>query len=708
MTGLPASAVPLKRVRLLPQRCANANSHKQARSTSLHCAHRWVTRLDLPIDHFGLLGVTPGTDAQGVLRTLQLRLDRAPDQGFTAETLEARAALLRASADLLSDGPRRAAYEADLTALTRSEQLVQPALEIPSSREVAGLLLLLEAGQPLECWDLARGCLQPPQAPALGSSREADLTLLAGLAALEAARECREQRRYEQAARLLQEGLQLLQRMGQVPTLRETMHHDLEELAPYRVLDLLSRDLAHVSERREGMLLLEQLVQKRGGLEGDGDAAFPSDQFQLFFKQIRGFLTVQEQVDLFSRWAEAGSSTAGFLAGIALTASGFAQRKPERIAAARDRFLASGRSGLEPLLANLHLLLGEVDQAITLFEEGAAKDLRAWASRHSSDSLGRLCAYCRDWLSRDVLPGYRDLDVDPDLDVYFSDRDVVDWVEREDRRAGRNYSAAPAEAATLSPAEGAGLLGDFDWTFTPPWDRTETDAPAAPLPASAAEARVGRGRWSLPQPLARLPKLSAWWLASAAVALTLVGGIWALRLRTPGPSSPQPGVRALPVVPHANGTPVSPARPAATSAQQGAGPNLAKLPLSSADPDEAQLRQLLQAWLDAKTAVMAGKEPALPLDRLARPRPVERLRADRREDRQAGHTQEIQATIRSLAIEERTPQRIAVAAEIDYRDTRLDANGKPVGRTPATTLRNVYVFGRDGDAWRLAATYSGQ
>ncbi|MFN6134121.1 MAG: IMS domain-containing protein, partial [Synechococcaceae cyanobacterium] len=92
----------------------------------------------------------------------------------------------------------------------------------------------------------------------------------------------------------------------------------------------------------------------------------------------------------------------------------------------------------------------------------------------------------------------------------------------------------------------------------------------------------------------------------------------------------------------------------------------------------------------------------------ARPRPVERLRADRREDRQAGHTQEIQATIRSLAREERTPQRIAVAAEIDYRYTRLDANGKPVGRTPATTLRNVYVFGRDGDAWRLAATYSGQ
>ena len=689
-------------------RCGKANSGKRSRAFSLHCAHRWLTRLDLPIDHFGLLGVTPGTDAQGVLRTLQLRLDRAPDQGFTPETLEARAELLRASADLLSDAPRRSAYEADLTALTRSEQPVQPALEIPSSREVAGLLLLLEAGQPQECWDLARGCLQPPQAPALGSSREADLTLLAGLAALEAARECREQRRYEQAARLLQEGLQLLQRMGQVPSLRETMHRELEELAPYRVLDLLSRDLSNGAERREGMLLLEQLVQKRGGLEGDGDENFPSDQFQLFFKQIRGFLTVQEQVDLFTRWAEEGSSTAGFLAGIAMTASGFAQRKPERIAAAKDRFLASGRSGLEPLLANLHLLLGEVDQATALFEEGAAKDLRAWASRHSSDGLGRLCAYCRDWLTRDVLPGYRDLDVDPDLDVYFSDRDVVDWVEREDRRAGRHYVAAPAEPATLPPPTGGAFLGDFDWTFTPPWETADGESPALPPLVQESAPTVRRRRWSLPQPKAGLPRLSAWWLGSAAVALTLGAGIWALRPRPAAPPAQQPSIRSLPVLPHASVKPETPARPTPKAPKQAPGPGATPLPLTTAEPQERQLRDLLQAWLDAKAAVLAGKEPALPLDRLARQGPVERLEADRRFDLDAEQTQDIQAKIRSVAIRERTPQRIAVAAEIDYSDTRQGSDGKPIGRTPATTLRNVYVFGRDGDTWRLAATYSGQ
>ena len=405
--------------------------------------------LDLPLDHFRLLGVSPATDAQTVLRTLQLRLDRTPEQGYTDETLRARADLLRASADLLSDADRRTDYEADLTALSDAPEALMPALEIPSSREVAGLLLLLEAGQPLDVLTLASRCLQPPQAPVLGSGREADLTLLAGEAALAAAEDYRRERHYEMAARTLQQGLQLLQRMGQLPELRDRIQTDLEALAPFRVLDLLSRDPSASRERDEGLSLLEQLVQRRGGLEGSADDGFAPEDFQPFFKQIRTFLTVQEQIDLFHRWANQGSGAADFLCSIALTASGFAQRKPERIAAAREHLLASGRDGVEPLLANLELLLGDVNGALKRFECGASDELAAWAARQSADPLGRLCAWCRDWLSRDVLPGYRDLEADPDLEAYFSDRDVVAWVEQEDRRRGRTFTPTPSSGQPI-------------------------------------------------------------------------------------------------------------------------------------------------------------------------------------------------------------------------------------------------------------------
>jgi len=696
--------------------------------------------LDLPIDHFRLLGAGPATDAEGVLRILQQRLDRVPDQGFTVETLQIRAELLRASADLLSDGERRAAYESDLTALVGQGADVMAALEIPSSKEVAGLLLLLEAGQPIDCFERACRCLQPPQAPTLGSSREADLALLAGLAALAAAEEFQQQRHYEAAAAILQQGLQLLQRMGQLPELRERLQQRLDRLVPYRVLDLLHRDLGSSSERQEGLVLLEQLVQRRGGLEGNEDPDFPAEEFQAFFKQIRDYLTVQEQVDLFSRWGDSGSEVADYLASLALTASGFAQRKPERIAEARQRLESGRRTGIEALLANLHLLLGEVDRAHDCFERGASKELRSWVSRESSDSLGQLCAYCRDWLGREVLPGYRDLDADPDLEAYFSDRDVVAYVEREDRRSGRSY-APPAPA--LTPAAGgsnpfgadvtAGNLasgsfgsdsfaaGGFAAGGFGAGSFGESDLKLPPYPPAAADDDEDDGEASLGWPRLRLPPLPslgrprlpalpsldglpgldalkrpAPWLLAAAAGAVAIGAVALLRPRPP--QTARPAVVPLKVEP-ARPAPAAPKAASATSAA-----SATALPLTAKTPDGPQLQALLEAWLAAKAAVLAGGSSPTGLDKLARPGPIERLERERREDAARGERQSLDVKVRQLAISERTPGRIAVTAELAYSDRRLDRSGKELARTAPSNLRNIYVFGRDGDTWRLAAT----
>ena len=715
--------------------------------------------LDLPLDHFRLLGVSPATDAQTVLRTLQLRLDRAPDQGYTDETLRARADLLRASADLLSDAERRSGYEADLTALADAPEALMPALEIPSSREVAGLLLLLEAGQPLDVLTLASRCLQPPQAPALGSSREADLTLLAGEAALAAAEDHRLERHYEMAARTLQQGLQLLQRMGQLPEVRDRIQTELEALAPFRVLDLLSRDPSASRERDEGLSLLEQLVQRRGGLEGSADDGFAPEDFQTFFKQIRTFLTVQEQIDLFDRWADQGSGAADFLASIALTTSGFAQRKPERIAAARERLLASGREGVEPLLANLELLLGDVDGALKRFDRGAGGELAAWAARQSDDPLGRLCAWCRDWLSRDVLPGYRDLEADPDLEAYFSDRDVMTWVEREDRRRGRSFSTSPTFTTTPIPGPALGLGGVGEegepllvptqpaagfGVFGQPFEEEDRQAQSSdgwPRPGRitgepGAERRRRRPRpegvgserdvplgWGIgieelrhaltTGPLSRLGSIPAIaGLGIAGLGMALMVGSWLQQPRPPQPSSqltrPEPIAAAPPAVappPAAPRPPAPTASPpaAATPASKQPGVGSAAAPLTAQEPDEAQMRALLESWLQAKTAVMAGGEPPASLDRIAREEPLRRLEAERERDRNLGQVQAIEARINNLTIQERSPRRIAVVADLGYSDTTR-RGGREVNHTKATTLRNVYVFGRDGDTWRLAAS----
>jgi len=55
--------------------------------------------LELPLDHFRLIGVRPSASSEEILRAFQLRLDKTPDEGFTYEVLTQRSELLRLTAD---------------------------------------------------------------------------------------------------------------------------------------------------------------------------------------------------------------------------------------------------------------------------------------------------------------------------------------------------------------------------------------------------------------------------------------------------------------------------------------------------------------------------------------------------------------------------------------------------------------------------------
>ena len=655
--------------------------------------------MELPIDHFRLLGVNASSDRQSVLRTLQQRLDRIPDQGFTQDTLQARAELLEASADLLSDETRRQAYERELTAIADNANGSIAALEIPPSREVGGLLLLMEAGQSQEAFDSASRGLQPPQAPALGSSREADLTLLAGLACQGTARDYRDQRRYEAAALTLQQGLQLLQRMGQQAEQRRKLEQDLKELLPYRVLDLISRDLSASGSRQQGIALLEQLVQQRGGLEGHTDLTFPQSEFQPFFKQIRQFLTAQEQVELFSRWGDSGSATADFLASFALTASGFSQRKPERILEAYERLKNSGQPGIEVFLSCQQLLLGQVDEAERLFDEGADAALKQWALEQGDDPLARLCAYCRDWLTREVLEGFRDIDVDANLDAWFADRDVQAYIDQQDRIRGRQFTAKPSfevpAATDTSTAFG-------DW---PSFDLPGSNEPPTGLETvedqDDADDELWDGpRWRLPELQwpqlgdlqERLRGLPSWGMpVGAAVAVVVIGlGGWmALKPRGGELETASSDKVAALVQPEA----AAPAAPA----------QAAPFPLTDPDPSATQLQELPEAWLKEKAAVLAGGAPSESLADLARPDQIQQLQRQNQANRQRGATETVTTSITGFKISARSPVRIAAQVAMTYSDELKTSGGKVLSSTPEMTLRNTYIFGRQNGSWQLVA-----
>ncbi|QNJ25277.1 cell division protein ZipN [Synechococcus sp. SYN20] len=706
-----------------------------------------ATLVELPIDHFRLLGVSPSAETESVLRTLQLRLDRCPDQGFTHEVLMQRAELLRLSADLLSDAARRQDYESTLLKLGSDHPEETAGLEMPSSREVAGLMLLWEANAPHETFQLTRQALQPPQAPALGSGRESDLALLAALSCRDAARLDQDQRRYESAAGLLAEGLQLLQRIGKLPDHRQLLQTDLEQLTPYRILDLLSRDLAEQTARKDGLAMLESFVQHRGGLEGGAaeltTVGMDQSSFELFFQQIRRFLTVQEQVDLYERWERFGSSDAGFLSVMALAAAGFSQRKPERVQDARGKLQALVLVDLDlnPILGCMDLLLGDVDRALKYVYASPDPDLQAWLANHPSDDLAALFDYCRSWLGRDVLPGYRDVDAQVvDLEAWFADRDVQAYVERLERKEGRSVGT-PIPSSRSGP--------DTDWSFSnlPPLDLdTEETLPvdfgdvASSLELSSdpgeEEARGSGLRRIIPlawtnlrirrPPLNRLslswlplPKLSlsrlsenrpSWLqlkrsvlISSGVVVVVALVGFSIVELRretqqqTASTATTNPTEEALPT------EDVVSSEPKATLKQERPKSNQLIAPLAALNPSEVQLQALLQTWLDLKAAALLQNGGTESLAEVARPVLVGRVRDQQEALSGDGLVQKVQASITSIQTLSATPSRIEVRAQLTYDDQTLNDQGEVVAETPVGNLSVTYILGRDPDGWRLQA-----
>ena len=676
-----------------------------------------LLRLELPIDHFRLLGVSPSADAEAVLRALQLRLDRPPEQGFTKEVLNQRAELLRLSSDLLLDEEQRHEYEIALLDGASG-------LELSPNREVAGLILLMESKVSSEAFLLSKKALQPPQAPALGSGREADLTLVAGISCLDAAKQEQEGRHYESAATFLQEGIHLLQRIGKLQEQREILETELEELLPYRILDLLSRDLGDEKSHQLGLELLDQFVRDRGGLEGKDSAAsssiagFKQVDFEVFFQQIRKFLTVQEQIDLFVTWYKQGSADAGFLASISLVASGFSQRKPEKLLEAKKYLnnLDLPLLDLNPLFGCIYLLLADITQAEAKFKHSSDSALVNWLNDYPGESLAAFCDYCRDWLRSDVLPGYRDVDSESvDLEAWFADRDVQMFIENKENKRG--FSIPGNGFSFLNSLSNDNIRGQkegpsidnnhldeqelFNEVSSDPDSSLEDDFQEVyPVTLFRKSITLFSRIFSFNHASGRLKSLpKAKLIKFTSLILLVLTPILILsnrkQINRPALDQEQEKskITLLEIDKENNFFPAE------------VGKEIKKV--TSENPTKEEITNLIEAWLQGKSQILSGAENNF-LSKVARPNLVKRVNEERLEDLSKDQLQIINATLISLNIVDQTPKRIQVKALLKYKDQRLNSNGQILSETVIPSLSVTYIFGREKTQWQLVAYLSGK
>jgi curved DNA-binding protein CbpA len=419
---------------------------------SIYVRRRWgKPTVRIPLDYYRILGLPILATAEQLKQAKSERLLQAPRREFSDNAVDSRARLLNQAYDMLSDPETRRTYDARFLANSQeTDANVDPAsdhggleIDIDESRFLGALLLLQELGEYEWVLKLGRpyltsGNATSLQSGAFGEPQEAlgDIVLTLALACLELGREEWQQARYDNASEALETGQELLLREGLFAGVRSEIQSDLYKLRPYRILAMLADNDVASPRRDRGKLLLQEMLDERGGIDGNGNdqSGLGVEDFLRFVQQLRDYLTVDEQQTLFEAEARRPSGVATYLAVYALLAKGFSRSEPALVRRAKAMLTRlGGRQDVYLEQSVCALLLGQTEEASKALERSQEYEPLSFIrsnSKGAPDLLPGLCLYSERWFREEVFPHFRDLMGEGvTLRTYFADEQVQAYLE---------------------------------------------------------------------------------------------------------------------------------------------------------------------------------------------------------------------------------------------------------------------------------------
>lgn len=417
----------------------------------------------IPLDYYRILGLPIQASAEQLQQAYHDRIMQLPRREYSEVAIASRKQLIDEAYAVLYNPEQRQSYDARfLTKIYESQTEEQtesvttdtgetftnnidsnsPNIEIDDNQFLGALLILAELGEYELVLKLGRSYLINSNTDIengrFGEPKivRPDIVLTVAQACLELGREQWKQRRYENAATTLNIGQELLLREGLFPNIRGEIQADVYKLRPYRILELLALPEESVELRNQGLQLLREMLQERGGIDGNGNdqSGLNVDEFLRFIQQLRAYLTVTEQQALFEQEARRPSAVATYLAVYSLLARGFTEREPGLIRRAKlllTRLLKRQDVYLEMAVAAL--LLGQTEEASQALELSSEHQSLAFIREHSQgdpDLLPGLCLYSEHWLQSEVFPHFRDLvNQKVSLKEYFADEQLQSSLE---------------------------------------------------------------------------------------------------------------------------------------------------------------------------------------------------------------------------------------------------------------------------------------
>ncbi|MEH2239578.1 IMS domain-containing protein [Nostoc sp.] len=424
----------------------------------------------IPLDYYRILGLPLAASDEQLRQAYSDRIVQLPRREYSQAAISSRKQLIEEAYVVLSDPKQRSTYDqlylahaydpdnlaaAAVALENRTESTKRGTatqslgIEITQDELVGALLILQELGEYELVLKLGRPYLVNKNAATSirksnnladeeihESAEHPDVVLTVALACLELGREQWQQGHYENAAISLETGQELLAREGLFSSVQAEIQVDLYKLRPYRILELLALPQDKTAERRQGLELLQNLLEDRGGIDGtsNDESGLNIDDFLRFIQQLRNHLTVAEQHKLFEAQSKRPSAVATYLAVYALIARGFAQRQPALIRQARQMLMRLGKRQDVHLEQSLcALLLGQTEEATRVLELSQEYEALAFIREKSQDSpdlLPGLCLYAEQWLQHEVFPHFRDLaNQQAFLKDYFANQQVQAYLE---------------------------------------------------------------------------------------------------------------------------------------------------------------------------------------------------------------------------------------------------------------------------------------
>jgi hypothetical protein len=425
----------------------------------------------IPLDYYRILGIPFQVSAEQIDLAHADRGRQLPRQEYSQTAIIARQHLLDEAYQVLSEPDRRRDYDAQFfdpnplllnpestaenldsqggEAAAASPEYPTPQITIAPADLVGALLILQELGEYELVIRLAETYLD------LEPTTRPDMILTLALAYGELSREYWQDKNYEQAASTATKALTWLEQEQMFPQVASEIRHDCDRLRPYRVLELLSQEKKPGLARQRGLNLLEEMLEARGGIDGQGDdrSGLGVDNFLRFIQQLRVYLTQAEQEKIWVKEAQRPSAVGNYLLVYALIARGFAQKQPAAIVAASDRLQQLQKHQDVSIERSIcALLLGQTEQASTILETSQEQEILNYIkeqSGQSPDLLPGLCRYGERWLQTEVFCHFRDLvDQKASLKEYFAEEEVQNYLEE--------LSGFPDEKVPVSVQEKVG------------------------------------------------------------------------------------------------------------------------------------------------------------------------------------------------------------------------------------------------------------